>query len=176
MKHTTHKLLALLLVLAMLTSVFAVAEDGAQAIVGAEGPIELGGEAVDDVQDPMDGLEIATDAGDGITDGVLELEDGPDLDMNIDLGADLELDLDLEGETLETLEGELAPVTEVAMNDGEPDGTEQNPYPVTNWGTFAQDLAFGEKKRANESKEFPPHFQMNTTVTAPTFGAPLESW
>lgn len=70
MKHTAHKLLALLLVLAMLLSVFAVAENGAQAIVGAEGPIELGGEAVDEGQDPMDGLEIATE-GDGIMEGVL---------------------------------------------------------------------------------------------------------
>ena len=106
-----------------------VAEDGAQAIVGAEGPIELGGEAVDDIQDPMDGLEIATDAGDGIADGVLELEDDADLDMNIDLGADLELDLGLGGETLETLEGELVPVTEEAMNDGEPDGNKTGMLP-----------------------------------------------
>ena len=39
--------------------------------------------------------------------------------MNIELGVDLELELDLEGDTLETLEGELAPVTEEAMNAGE---------------------------------------------------------
>ena len=36
MKHTVHKLLAMLLALAMLLSVFAVAENGTQAIVGAD--------------------------------------------------------------------------------------------------------------------------------------------
>jgi len=54
MKHTAHKLLALVMALAMLMSgmvslpAFAVAEDGTQGIVGTDGPIELGGEAVDE--------------------------------------------------------------------------------------------------------------------------------
>jgi len=116
MRHTVHKLLAMLLALAMLLSVFAVAENDTQAIVGADGPIELGSEAVDDIQDPADGLEIVTDAGDGLLEGIEVPADDPDLGLDGNLAIDLEDGLD--GAALESLEGELAPETEVAMNDG----------------------------------------------------------
>jgi len=118
MKHTARKLLALVMALAMLLSTFAVAEDGRQWIIGADGPIELDGEMGDGTGDPTDGMEIAMDRDDGLTDGSKVPAEGLDLGLDGNLAIDLDMDLDLDGEGLESLEGELFPVTEAAMNAG----------------------------------------------------------
>ena len=107
MKGNARKVMALVMALAMLLSVFATAED-----VGQE--IDLGGEIVIE-----GGLEGETQGEGGEQD--LELGagvDAPDGEPELALGEDL--DLDLNDLSLDSLEGEaLPPETELAMNAGE---------------------------------------------------------
>ena len=115
MKRNARKVMALVMALAMLLSVFAAAED-----IGQE--IDLGGEIVIE-----GGLEGETQGEGGEQD--LELDEGvdaPDGDLELALGEDL--DLDLNDLSLDSLEGEaLPPETELAMNTGE----NWTPWPST---------------------------------------------
>ena len=126
MKHNARKLLAVILVLAMVLSFVAVAEDGLTEL-GTDQPIEIEGgfEGEDqtgndgDTQAPEGELEIDMDEAEGLPDGAIDPEGGEDLPI------------DLDGEALETFEEALAPETEAAMNDVQSKGTEGNPYLIT---------------------------------------------
>ena len=107
MKGNARKLLALVMALAMLLSVFAAAEDIGQEI-DLGGEIVIEGEEGDDTQG--EGGEQGLELGEGV--------DAPDGDLELALGEDL--DLDLNDLSLDSLEGEaLPPETELAMNAGE---------------------------------------------------------
>ena len=119
MKLNARKLLALVMALAMLLSVFAAAEDIGQAI-DLGGEIVIGGEEGDDTQG--EGGEQDLELGEGM-EGEQDIELGADvdtLDGDLELALGEDLDLDLNNLSLDTLEGEaLPPETELAMNAGE---------------------------------------------------------
>ena len=123
MKRNARKVMALVMALAMLLSVFAAAED-----IGQE--IDLGGEIV--IEGGLEG-ETQGEGGNDIQveEGEQDIEldegvDAPDGEPELALGEDL--DLDLNDLSLDTLEGEaLPPETELAMNAG---GT-WTPWPST---------------------------------------------
>ena len=145
MKHNARKLLAVILALAMLLSTFAMAEDGMTEL-GMDQPIEiegeLGGEGEDAPQTPEGEIEIEPEEG----------GDAPEGDLDLAVGEDLALDLD--GESLETFEEALAPVTEAAMNTVSGSGTKSDPKVVTTWDELNNELSGA--KPADETDKTPP--------------------
>ncbi len=163
MEHTVHKLVVMLLSFAMLLSVFAVAEDGTQAIAGADSPIEMSGETIDGTQEPAGGMEIALDAGDGLSDGIVDPEGDLDLGMNGSLTIDL--DTDLEGEGLETLEAELPPQTGEATNAAG-DGTQANPFQIGTWEQLNNELGSNGSQKPGEANGDPTYFKLTGDAIA----------
>ena len=148
--------------LAMLLSFFAVAEDGMTEI-GLDQPIEIEGEVVGDgeTRDGEGEPEIEMDEAEGLPDGDLDPE-----------GGDIDLALDLDGAALETDEEALAPETGEAMMDGPstPTGTETNPFLVTDWDVFAQDVTNNSDKKTvgTEGEKSPTYFKLNFPVAPKT--------
>ena len=115
MEHNARKLLALLLALTMLLSMFAVAS-GEQDIIDLggeiviEGETDTDGETQGDAPDEEGGVELELDGDEGLPDGEVDPAGGEDLNLG----------LDLNGVALESDEAALAPETEAAMNAGDP--------------------------------------------------------
>jgi len=128
-KRNARKLTALILVLAMLLSFVAVAEDDLTEL-GMDQPIEIEGEVVDEGETGDDGdtqeqegeFEIEMDEAEGLPDGEVDPE-----------GGELDLSLDLDGEALETGEEELAPVTEEAMNAADDGTSPEKPFDIQDY-------------------------------------------
>ena len=106
MKHNARKLLALLLALTMLLSMFAVAS-GEQDIIDLggeiviEGETDTDGETQGDAPDEEGGVELELDGDEGLPDGEVDPAGGEDLNLG----------LDLNGAALESNEEALAPET-----------------------------------------------------------------
>ena len=153
MRHNAHKLLALVMALAMLLSFFAVAEDG-MTDLGMDEPIEILDEVVDegetgndgDTQAPEGELEIELDEGEGLPDGAIDPEGGEDLDLGLDLNS----------AALEIGEEELAPVTEAAMNAAGDVKSAVTAIEVNGWNELVANI--NSNPPAGEDKDNPTYY------------------
>lgn len=155
MRHNAHKLLALVMALAMLLSFFAVAEDG-MTDLGMDEPIEILDEVVDkgetgndgDTQAPEGELEIELDEGEGLPDGAIDPEGGEDLDLGLDLNS----------AALEIGEEELAPVTEAAMNAAGDGKSAATAIEVNGWNELVANI--NSNPPAGEDKDNPTYYKL----------------
>ena len=154
MKRNARKLSALVIGLALLMSMFAVAESGGQEIIDLGGDIVIdggvgtaGGSVTDD--GPQGALEIEMDAGEGLPDGGIDPAGAPDL--SLDLG------LDLNGAALESNAEALAPVTDAAM-------LADDAVEVSDWATLSANL--GGDAPSGETQDNPTCYKLTGDATA----------
>ena len=155
MKRNGRRLMALVMAMAMLLSVFAVTEDGMQEI-GMDEIVEIdeaiGGGESDDGAVTGDG-EIVVGEGDPADELSLELGADPAGEASLALDGDAPegiVDPEGEGQAL-ALDAELASVTEEAMNAGEGGTSESDAIEIGTWDALAAAMKNeGSKRNGDE--------------------------